>query len=87
MQYATGRGTGCRHSTSMEWDEVEKKQRQTRLRYSTGRKSPLRHSCGALMDDEPAEKENQPHEKSLLTEKENEAGKKGKGFERVVSDY
>jgi len=39
------------------------------------------------MDDEPAEKENQPHEKSLLTEKKNETGKKRKGFKRVVADY
>jgi len=87
MRYATGRGTGCRHSTSMEWDEVERKQRQTRLRYSTGRGSPLRHSCGALMDDEPAEKENQPHKESLLTEEENETRKKGRGFKRVEADY
>jgi len=87
MKYATGRGTGCRHSTSMEWDEVERKQRQTRLRYSTGRKSPLRHSCGALMDDEPAEKENQPRAELALTEEENETGKKGRGFKRVVADY
>ncbi len=84
MKYATG-GTGCRHSTSMEWDEVERKQRQTRLRYSTGRKSPLRHSCGALMDDEPAEKENQAHGELALTEEENETGKgrkrgAGRGF-------
>jgi len=87
MKYATGRGTGCKHSTSMDWDEVERKQRRTGLKYSTGRKSALMHSCGALMDDEPAEKENQPHEKSLLTEKKNETGKKRKGFKRVVADY
>ena len=80
MKYATGRGTGCRHSTSMEWDEVERKQRRTGLRFSTGRKSPLRHSCGALMDDEQAEKEKQPHEKFLLTEDENKTGKTRKGF-------
>jgi len=87
MKYATGRGTRSKHSTSMDWGEVERKQRRTGLRYSTGRKSPLRHSCGALMDDEPAEKEKQPHEKPLLTEDENETGKRRKGFKRVVADY
>lgn len=87
MKYATGRGTGCKHSTSMEWDEVERKQRRTGLRYSTGRKSPLRHSCGALMDDKPAEKEKQPHEESLLMEEENKTGKGRKGFKSIAAEY
>lgn len=49
MGFATGRGTRCRHSTSMEWDEVERKQRRTGVRYSTGRGSPIKHSSGALL--------------------------------------
>ncbi len=48
MKYTTGRGSRCKHSTSMEWDEVEKKQRKTRLKYSTGRNSRIRRICGAM---------------------------------------
>jgi len=33
----------------MEWDEVERKQRRTGVRYSTGRGSPIKHSSGAVL--------------------------------------
>ncbi len=49
MKYATGRGTKCKHATSMEWDEVEKKQRKRRPKYSTGRNSRVRRICGSLL--------------------------------------
>ncbi len=58
MKYATGRGTRCKHSTSMEWDEVEKKQRRTGLRFSTGRNACIRHNCGIAPDEETSDKSN-----------------------------
>jgi len=88
MKYSTGRGTGCRHSTSMEWDEVERKQRSTVLGYSTGKGSPLRHSCGVLLDGEISEEKNQADcVLPLVEEEEREKETKRKYFRRVVADY
>ena len=63
MKYATGRGTRCKHATSMEWDEVEKKQRKSRLRYSTGRNSRIERICGALLNEKQADKGNKTDQK------------------------
>lgn len=88
MKYSTGRGTRCKHSTAMEWDEYEKKKRKSRVRYSTGRGAALRHSSGVLLDEETAEQEDHPDRHSAsVEEKKDLKGKSGKGFRTVVADY
>ncbi len=88
MKYSTGRETKVKYSTAMSWDEYEKKIRRSRVRYSTGKGSALRHSCGALMDDESAEQENRPDQHSAsVEEKKDLKGKRGKGFRTIVAEY
>jgi len=88
MKYSTGRGTKCKHSTAMEWDEYEKKKRRSRVRYSTGRGAALRHFSGVLLDGESIEAETQPDPSfEPVEEKEKPAKKSGKGFTRIVADY
>jgi len=53
----------------MEWDEVEKKQRKSMVRYSTGRTSPIRHSSGALLKNRKRTRKNYPGEDPALVEK------------------
>ena len=51
LRYACGRGTRLRHSTAMEWDELEKKKRgYQELKRSTGEKSAIKHSTGTEFD-------------------------------------
>lgn len=51
MKYSTGRGARVRHSTALEWDELEaKKKRYPPLRYSTGKNPGLRHFTGTVSD-------------------------------------
>lgn len=46
-----GRGTRLKHSTGMEWDELEKaKKKYTPIKHSTGESSSIRHSTGTEMD-------------------------------------
>jgi len=90
MKYATGRGTKCKHSTAMEWDEYEKKKRKSRVRYSTGRGTALRHSSGVLLDGEMTEQPeqaNQPGDDFLSLEEEKQKETKKKDFKKVVADY
>ncbi len=64
MKYSTGRKTRVRYSTAMDWDEYEKKTRRSLVRYSTGRGSPLKHSCGAMMDDQLEDQQVSPEDNS-----------------------
>lgn len=51
LKASTGRGTRVRHSTGLEWDEMEKaKKKYTPIRHSTGEESKIRHSTGREMD-------------------------------------
>jgi len=88
MRYSTGRETKVKYSTAMSWDEYEKKIRRSRVRYSTGKGSALRHSCGALMDDESAEQEIQHDRDSAPVEEKKESKEKSeKDFKKIVADY
>ena len=57
MEYSTGRGTRTKHSTAMEWDERERRERRgrSRIRYSTGRGAALLHSSGTITDNQVEE--------------------------------
>lgn len=50
VKYATGRGSQVRYSTSMDWDEWEKKRRRYPVRYSIGEDSRILHSTGKELD-------------------------------------
>lgn len=51
MKYSTGRGTGMKHSTAMEWNELERKiKKRSRLKHSTGESAAIRHACGVELD-------------------------------------
>jgi len=61
MNYSTGRKTRVKYSTAMSWDEYEKKVRRSRVRYSTGKSSSIRQSCGIQVNNESAkQEENRP---------------------------
>jgi len=48
---STGRGSRVKHSTGMEWDELDKaKKKYIPIRHSTGESSPIRHSSGTELD-------------------------------------
>jgi hypothetical protein len=47
---STGRDSRVLHSTSMEWDEVEKKKRLRSVKYSTSEDGQLKHSTGLEFD-------------------------------------
>lgn len=91
MKYSTGRGTRCKHSTAIEWDEYEKKRRRSRVRYSTGRGTALRHFSGVLLDGEALEQENNLARDFVPVEveekKESKEKRSEKDFKRVVADY
>ncbi|MFQ5873113.1 MAG: hypothetical protein ACE5JL_04840 [Dehalococcoidia bacterium] len=51
LKVSTGRGTRVRHSTGLEWDDLEKaKKKYTPIRHSTGEDSKIKHSTGTEMD-------------------------------------
>ena len=89
MRYSTGRGTRCKHSTAMEWDEYEKKKRRSRVRYSTGRGATLRHFSGVLLDGETIEQENHsvPDFVPVEEKKESKKRKNQKDYKKIVADY
>ncbi|MFQ5875938.1 MAG: hypothetical protein ACE5JL_19360 [Dehalococcoidia bacterium] len=72
LKLSTGRGTRLRHSTGLEWDEMEKaKKKYTPIRHSTGEESKIRHSTGREMDwralrGEASEGEEEPPQKAAL---------------------
>ena len=51
IKYSTGRGTRMRHSTAMEWEDLEKaKKKYDPLKHSTGEESTLKHATGTEFD-------------------------------------
>ncbi|MFQ5874509.1 MAG: hypothetical protein ACE5JL_12010 [Dehalococcoidia bacterium] len=51
LKKSTGRGTRLRHSTGLEWDDLEKaKKHYAPLRYSTGENPSVRHFTGTQFD-------------------------------------
>ena len=51
IKYSTGRGTKVRHSTALEWDDLEKtKKKYSPIKYSTGEKATIRHATGVEFD-------------------------------------
>ena len=51
MKYSTGRGARMRHSTAMEWSDLETKiKKRSRLKHSTGEHAAIRHACGVELD-------------------------------------
>jgi len=62
IKFSTGRGTKVRHSTALEWDDLEKtKKKYSPIKYSTSKDSPIRHATGVEFDFKYlAEKEPKP---------------------------
>jgi len=88
MKYSTGRGTRCKHSTAMEWDEYEKKKRRARFKYSTGKGTTLRHSCGTPLEGDIAEQGNHPDlDFESAEDNKHWKSKRGKGFKKLTADY
>jgi len=89
MKYSTGRGTRCKHSTAMEWNEYEKKKRRSRVRYSTGRCAALKHFSGVLLDGEAGEQVNHPGQDFVPVKEKKESKEKisETGFKKIVADY
>ena len=53
LRYACGRGTRLRHSTALEWDELEKKKKKRayqQIKYSTGENAAIKHCTGTEFD-------------------------------------
>lgn len=54
LSYSTGRGARVKHSTAMEWDELERlrnsKKRRSRIQYSTGEMAAILHATGTQFD-------------------------------------
>ena len=53
MKYSTGRGTKLRHSTAIEWDELEKKKKKRGyhpIKFSTGGNAAIKHATGTEFD-------------------------------------
>ncbi len=53
MKYSTGRGTRLRHSTAIEWDELEKKKKKRGyhpIKFSTGGNAAIKHVTGTEFD-------------------------------------
>ena len=53
MKYSTGRGARVRHSTAMEWDDLEKAKKKSgyqEVKHSTGEKGAIKHATGTEFD-------------------------------------
>ena len=51
IKYSTGRGTRLKHSTAMEWEDLEKvKKKYDPIKHSTGEESTIRHATGTEFD-------------------------------------
>lgn len=67
IKYSTGKGSRVRHSTAMEWDEMEDAKKRSgyqELKHSTGEKPAIKHATGVEFDykamiDERSEEESQ----------------------------
>ena len=51
VKYSTGKVSRVRHSTGMEWKDLEKaKKKYTPIKHSTGEKASVKHSTGVEFD-------------------------------------
>lgn len=51
IKYSTGRGTRVKHSTALEWEDLEKtKKKYSPIKYSTGEDASVRHATGVEFD-------------------------------------
>lgn len=51
VKYSTGKGARVKHSTGMEWKDLEKaKKRYTPIKHSTGENAAVKHSTGVEFD-------------------------------------
>ena len=51
IKYSTGKGTRMRHSTAMEWDDLEKaKKKYDPVKHSTGENATIKHATGTEFD-------------------------------------
>lgn len=51
IKYSTGKGTRMRHSTAMEWDDLEKaKKKYSPIKYATGESASIKHATGTEFD-------------------------------------
>ena len=51
IKYSTGKGARVRHSTAMEWDELEKaKKKYDPIKHSTGESASIKHATGTEFD-------------------------------------
>lgn len=51
IKYSTGRGAKVRHSTAMEWDDLEKaKKKYDPVKHSTGENASIKHATGTEFD-------------------------------------
>lgn len=51
IKYSTGRKTRVRHSTAMEWEDLEKaKKKYDPIKHSTGENATIRHATGTEFD-------------------------------------
>jgi len=66
MRYSIGRKSKVKKSTGMTWDELRKYERKHRrygrIRYSTGRESPIEHFTGTDTGKETDEDLDPPRE-------------------------
>ena len=51
IKYSTGKGAKVRHSTAMEWDDLEKaKKKYDPIKHSTGEDASIKHATGTEFD-------------------------------------
>ncbi len=51
IKYSTGKGAKVRHSTAMEWDDLEKaKKKYDPIKHSTGESASIKHATGTEFD-------------------------------------
>ncbi|MCK4418628.1 hypothetical protein KAV79_02370 [Candidatus Aerophobetes bacterium] len=51
VKYSTGKVSRVKHSTGMEWKDLEKaKKKYTPIKHSTGENASIKHSSGAEFD-------------------------------------
>ncbi len=51
IKYSTGKGARVRHSTAMEWDDLEKaKKKYDPIKHSTGESASIKHATGTEFD-------------------------------------
>ena len=89
VKYSIGRDSRVRHSTSMDWDEWEKKRRKYPVEYSTGEDSRIYHSTGREVDKKVRLKLLEEEMKKREQESKKESDKKipPKPFKKKTIDY